>query len=79
MLCPDTSLEQAMQLAEQMRACVAAHRFAVVDSASSSFGVAVWRKGDVADSLVKRVDDALYRAKQNGRNRVCPEAPTQSA
>jgi diguanylate cyclase (GGDEF)-like protein len=74
-LCPDTSLEQAMQLAEHMRACVAAHRFAVVDNASSSFGVAAWRSGDVTDSLVKRVDDALYRAKQNGRNRVCPEAP----
>lgn len=70
-LCPATNLEQAVQLAQQLCGQVAAHDFPMIGTVTCSFGVAAWREGDVSDSLVKRVDDALYRAKQGGRNRVC--------
>lgn len=37
---------------------------------TASVGVAVWREGDTQDSLISRADDALYKAKEQGRNRV---------
>ncbi|MCD4485438.1 GGDEF domain-containing protein [Chromobacterium vaccinii] len=74
-LCPQTTLEQALRLAEHLRASVQAHAFAEIGSKTSSFGVAVLRKGETADDLVKRADEALYQAKEGGRNRVCPETP----
>ncbi len=37
---------------------------------TASFGVAIYRQGDTTESLVKRADEGLYKAKENGRNRV---------
>ena len=37
---------------------------------TASFGVADFHRDDSADSLFARADQALYRAKENGRNRV---------
>ena len=74
-VCPQTTLEQALRLAEHMRASVQAHAFAGIGSKTSSFGVAVLRQGETADDLVRRADEALYQAKKSGRNRVCSEAP----
>ena len=41
---------------------------------TASFGTASYRAGagsDDVDRLIKRADDALYKAKREGRNRVC--------
>ena len=70
-LCPQTDLEQALRLAERLRAAVQAHGFSVVGTKTSSFGVAALRAGETTDQLMRRTDDALYRAKREGRNRVC--------
>ncbi len=37
---------------------------------TASFGVAELQKGETGDSLINRADEALYKAKQSGRNRV---------
>jgi PleD family two-component response regulator len=37
---------------------------------TSSFGVAELGSGETGESLLERVDAALYRAKDGGRNRV---------
>jgi len=69
-ICPHTTLDNAMQLAEQLRRHVADIAFPEVGQKTASFGVACYREGDQGDDMMKRADDALYRAKENGRNRV---------
>ena len=69
-ICPHTTLESAMQLAERLRRHVAEIQFPEVGQKTASFGVACYREGDQAEDVMKRADDALYRAKENGRNRV---------
>ncbi len=41
-----------------------------VGAITCSFGVAEFQDGDTAETLMARADDALYRAKSNGRNRI---------
>lgn len=71
---PDTSLEIGLQVAERLRACVAAVPLAdlgVDVQLSVSLGVAqLDPPQDTAEHLVRRADAALYRAKRNGRDRV---------
>ncbi|TWC31677.1 diguanylate cyclase (GGDEF)-like protein [Pseudomonas sp. SJZ079] len=72
-LMPGTSLEQAHLLAESFRQELAQHGFSVQGQnlpLTSSLGVGCFDKHrDVsAEAFFKRVDDALYRAKNAGRN-----------
>lgn len=73
---PDTDGESALAVAERLRARVADVPFRVKTSVGEvcvtiSIGVAVGgRVGDTVDGLLKRSDEALYVAKNNGRNRV---------
>jgi diguanylate cyclase (GGDEF)-like protein len=46
------------------------HDFKEPQKISCSFGVASAKSSDTIESLVNRADDALYRAKETGRNRV---------
>jgi diguanylate cyclase (GGDEF)-like protein len=69
-LCPETDAEAAAVLAERMRSSIAAHDFPQVGTRTGSFGIAAFRADDTEATLVKRADDALYRAKNGGRDRV---------
>ena len=72
---PGAQLDSAVTFAERVRRAIEAHTFAF-DSESirrtGSFGVAGWPHPRLADcdSLVRAADDALYVAKETGRNRV---------
>ncbi len=69
-IAPETDLEGARRLAEKVRTAIAAIVFVDMPSITASFGVAQYRPGEPSDTLINRADDALYRAKAHGRNRV---------
>jgi diguanylate cyclase (GGDEF)-like protein/putative nucleotidyltransferase with HDIG domain len=75
-LLPETSLEQALEIAERIRATVATHRFVVETvaepiQATVSIGVACFPQDATEQTeLVHQADLAVYRAKLQGRNRV---------
>ncbi len=77
---PHSDQEGAKQLAEKLRLAIAEHDFGRAGRITASFGVATVDAQTTPDSLLKAVDDALYHAKENGRNRVSitPRAGTAS-
>ncbi|MBM5571463.1 MULTISPECIES: GGDEF domain-containing protein [Deefgea] len=69
-VCPNTDLAQAAKLAEKLRASVANAAWPDSMTVTCSCGVAMRAQGEEFSSLIERADAALYRAKDNGRNRV---------
>ncbi|HHM8903280.1 TPA: diguanylate cyclase [Pseudomonas aeruginosa] len=74
-LLPEVSLDQALDVAERLRAGVEALRVSNPDGEplrmTVSIGVALRRDaGDDLESLLVRADSALYQAKSGGRNRT---------
>ena len=67
---PETGIEGAAALAEKIRAVVERHSYPVVGNITISAGVAGFTNNDLESTFIKRADDALYIAKNNGRNRV---------
>jgi len=67
---PETKLKESVKLAERLRFKIENSEFEKIDKVSCSFGVAELREDDDIDSFIKRVDDALYEAKEKGRNKV---------
>jgi len=69
-ICPETNLTVVSTLAERYRSEIERHDFTQVGQVTSSFGVAAWQEGYDVQNLVQHADEALYRAKESGRNRV---------
>ncbi|GEM_PF-878780 len=70
LVCPETELTVVAALAERLRTEFTTTDFPLVGRVTSSFGVAEFTRGDSVKSLVERADQALYRAKNSGRNCV---------
>lgn len=78
---PNTSMQNARQLAETIRQDIASKRIQRKDtreplgSITMSFGVARYVPGEGVDSFLQRVDRAVYLAKRSGRNNVSDAPP----
>ncbi|MBM9514889.1 PAS domain-containing protein [Desulfogranum marinum] len=69
-LMPKTNKEKAVILAERIRQHIEDYEFDHPQYITISLGLTSLEKYDTLESIVKRADDALYQAKQSGRNRV---------
>lgn len=65
-----TDLDSGRKVAEKLRQAIEQFTFDKVGQVTASFGVTQFLPEDDVGSLSKRVDEALYEAKQRGRNRV---------
>jgi diguanylate cyclase (GGDEF)-like protein len=57
-------------IAEKLRFAIATSEFPAVHHKTASFGAAVHQRGETMTALLARTDQALYQAKENGRNQV---------
>ncbi len=69
-LLPNTGAEQAVQVAEKLRLKIEHNVFEYNLKITASFGVAEYIQHESYDNLFKRVDSAVYLAKEKGRNQV---------
>jgi len=63
-VCPETGVNGAAKLAEQIRQRCELHDFGIPVTVTASFGVAESKPGATVDALMKAADDALYMAKK---------------
>jgi two-component system cell cycle response regulator len=76
---PETDMAVATMVAERLRRRIASEPFPIQKGARAievtiSIGIAALGPGDTPAAIIKRADQALYRAKRDGRNRVVPDA-----
>jgi diguanylate cyclase (GGDEF)-like protein len=69
-LAPNITLDETVHFADRIRSTIERNAFTGGGKITCSFGVTAFIKGDTVEGLIKRADDALYKAKNNGRNRV---------
>nr|WP_244270888.1 sensor domain-containing diguanylate cyclase [Thioalkalivibrio sp. ALJ1] len=77
-LLPGDGAETGARVAEAIRARVAGHAFPRVGEVTVSLGVAEFYAEEPRSELLRRLDEAMYRAKREGRNRVAVAAPPAS-
>jgi len=67
---PKANLEKVSEIAERLRTTIEAKKFTTVGHRTASFGITTFIENDSLDSMLLRADNALYRAKEHGRNRI---------
>ena len=73
-LCQAYDLAKAADLAENLRKAVELSSICPKQRITCSIGVATWHEDESDETVFKRMDEALYAAKQTGRNRVMIES-----
>ncbi|WP_252228497.1 diguanylate cyclase domain-containing protein [Caldicoprobacter algeriensis] len=63
-------MEDAVKLAEELHQRLMQLKIGEADNVTGSFGVVEYQEGDTLDSIMKRADAMMYRAKNDGRNCV---------
>lgn len=69
----DVDMKKGLEITENLRHHIELEELDVVKTVTCSFGVTEFRDKDSIDDMIKRADNALYRAKDNGRNQVCQD------
>ena len=69
--CESSTPEAALKCADGLRRTVEENYLFQPRKISISIGVAIYELGDTSVTLIKRADKSLYKAKSQGKNRVC--------
>lgn len=72
-LLPEVDDKNSYKIAERIRKVIENHNIRKDDkiiSYTASFGITTFKKGENVDELLKRADEAMYKAKKSGKNRV---------
>jgi diguanylate cyclase len=69
-LATNTDGKQAVELAERLREALKNCKFSEAGEVTASFGITTYQSGDSPETLIRRADMGLYKAKSGGRNRV---------
>ena len=69
-LLPQATHLQAKELAERLRNGFSSYKFEKIGYKTASFGVALLGDEDTIESLIVKVDTALYNSKKFGKNRI---------
>lgn len=69
-IAPETSIRSGVVLAEKLRKVIEKHSFEKISQITISLGITQFIDGDTIDDIYKRADVALYKAKNNGRNKL---------
>lgn len=68
---PNTDLNRAFEAAERIRKSIEIYSFPTVGNITISIGISSWKGlAERIDDVLKKSDQALYKAKNNGRNRT---------
>jgi len=65
------SINGVMSMAEKIRKNIEAFDFTTIGTKTASFGISILQKEDTQETMIARADEALFRAKNSGRNKVC--------
>lgn len=76
---PGTNGEQAHSVAKLLQQRINAFNFDCIGNSTASFGVTELFPAETLAELLERGDQALYKAKANGRNRIEVGVPTSAA
>ena len=70
-LLPETDLDGASKVAQKIRTTICKDPLTLLNiKVTASFGVTIMSEKDTEDSFIARADNALYEAKETGRNKV---------
>lgn len=67
---PESSIEDVTIQIEKFREKIATYSFKDIGNKTASFGITSYKEADTVESIIKRADEALYEAKNSGRNKM---------
>ena len=70
LLLPKLNKIEALGVADKIKDLISTHNFEKVSKVTVSIGVSTYSNNDTKEKLLKKVDEALYKAKGDGRNSI---------
>ena len=67
---PQTTLESSIDIGERLRVSIEEYTFDSIGEITISLGLVSYRRDETFEEILKRVDIALYKAKDTGRNQL---------